>query len=681
MTTDPSASLGRALNSALAERALQYASPETIPYVRRSVYLADALRELQQSGAQNIRTPFALGTNLLADFLLEKGSRKADADLTERSKADQARIADMATLGLPTPGSAPPAAEAGPAGEAGGAPPAAAPPALPQPAPGPAAQLSPADRDALVRAVWGEARGEPTEGRQAVADVVLNRSHMAGKSPADIVAEPHQFSGYGQAALNVPANSSIYQSILRDLAPVLDGSAPDVTHGADHFYNPHLASPSWGGPGQDIGNHRFLSIGYGGQGAVSPSATDQAMPADAQIPPQGGPPPQAPPPQGMPPQAPGPSPFAQNPAPTTPTSAANSPPPGPALAGGAPYSEPPHGLPPTSGEWQRVQMLLHSGNPAMIDQGIHEAQALQQRFRSPEAPPGPEYRWDTAKGRYVAKAPFEDVQGGAPNSYVQRGPDGQLHVTANPAYGALPQGTQLTPGNEITPVRGGQPQVVAGEPYGFPKGTLVQKMPDGKMEVVQKPEYDPSALAEVRNSVLKSPEYSNAIESTNAYKAMTDLAKQAPGGMRAYALRDTFARVINPGAVARVGTIQAIRESQGIPASIQAFFMNLKGDGDVPPQIVQQILNAAHPFASANWTAADRLNQGNAGYASRHNLDPRDVTAPMPDAPRPFHVPAPQPAPAASAGGHSQEDVAAAEALLRKRGYREVNGQWVPPGK
>jgi hypothetical protein len=55
------------------------AQPPRIPYARHSDYLAEALDALLRQGATGalgIRTPTALGANLLAEALMEYGARR-----------------------------------------------------------------------------------------------------------------------------------------------------------------------------------------------------------------------------------------------------------------------------------------------------------------------------------------------------------------------------------------------------------------------------------------------------------------------------------------------------------------------------------------------------------------------------------------------------------------------------
>lgn len=133
------------------------------------------------------------------------------------------------------------------------------------------------DLDTLVRTVYGEARGEPTDGQQAVASVILNRARQLGQPVSAVVQAPGQFESWSspstsRAMASLSATSPAYQSIKAAIQPILDGTVPDPTGGADHFYAPTLQAadgrnkPSWdNGTGQTIGNHVFLKVGDQGE--------------------------------------------------------------------------------------------------------------------------------------------------------------------------------------------------------------------------------------------------------------------------------------------------------------------------------------------------------------------------------------------------------------------------------
>lgn len=147
--------------------------------------------------------------------------------------------------------------------------------------------------------------------------------------------------------------------------------------------------------------------------------------------------------------------------------------------------------------------------------------------------------------------------------------------------------------------------------------------------------FDPQGA---KQNFTGSEAYKDYAASNDAFKAMVNAAGLPNGGMRAYALRDTFARTINPGAVARVGTIQAIKEAQGVPANVKAYFMNLKGDGDVPPEVAQQILDVSRGFLNSHYATAKALNESNGAQASRYGLNPQDAMGPMDSLPGNVHL-------------------------------------------
>jgi spore germination cell wall hydrolase CwlJ-like protein len=150
-------------------------------------------------------------------------------------------------------------------------------------------QLPPAeDMAAMVRTVIGEAGNQSPEGQRAVAEVILNRARATGMTPMQVVMAKGQFEPWQTRAAELNAidpNSQQYQSVLANIKPAF--GPDDPTGGADHFYAPEAQAalgrdtPDWaqGQTGRDIGDHRFYSLGYGGEpGATGPqgAATEQA---------------------------------------------------------------------------------------------------------------------------------------------------------------------------------------------------------------------------------------------------------------------------------------------------------------------------------------------------------------------------------------------------------------------
>ncbi|UHC16069.1 cell wall hydrolase [Methylobacterium currus] len=131
-----------------------------------------------------------------------------------------------------------------------------------------ASRMTPAERDLMIRTVYGEAGAEGAEGQEAVANVIRNRvlSGRYGGSYQDVITAPRQFSVWnpgdpaGNTARNLSADSEAYRRIGEIVDKVSLAEAADPTRGATNYYNPRAADPAWGrtlGNVTDIGNHRF----------------------------------------------------------------------------------------------------------------------------------------------------------------------------------------------------------------------------------------------------------------------------------------------------------------------------------------------------------------------------------------------------------------------------------------
>lgn len=140
-------------------------------------------------------------------------------------------------------------------------------------------QLPPAeDLAAMVRTVYGEAGNQSPEGQRAVAEVILNRARETGMTPTQVVMANGQFEPWQKRAAELNAldpGSPEYQSVLANITPAF--APDDPTGGADYFYSPGAQAalgrdtPDWaqGQQGRDIGDHRFYSLGYGGEPGTS----------------------------------------------------------------------------------------------------------------------------------------------------------------------------------------------------------------------------------------------------------------------------------------------------------------------------------------------------------------------------------------------------------------------------
>ncbi len=137
---------------------------------------------------------------------------------------------------------------------------------------------TPADLDAMTRAVVGEAQSEPDDGQAGVAHVILNRLAAGnyGDSPTEIVMAGSntprpQFEPTGNrssAFYTTSPQTPAYKHAAAIVQGVLSGDIPDPTNGATNFYAPVAqqamgrAAPSWASgqkPTAVIGGHIFFA--------------------------------------------------------------------------------------------------------------------------------------------------------------------------------------------------------------------------------------------------------------------------------------------------------------------------------------------------------------------------------------------------------------------------------------
>lgn len=116
----------------------------------------------------------------------------------------------------------------------------------------------------VARTIYLEARGEPYEGKMAVASVIYNRANGNSDEFASVCLAPGQFACWRKEnigklkILNAVDRRALMECVSisksmfkKDFRPTID---------ATHYYNPKLASPSWGSEMKGaiyIGNHKF----------------------------------------------------------------------------------------------------------------------------------------------------------------------------------------------------------------------------------------------------------------------------------------------------------------------------------------------------------------------------------------------------------------------------------------
>lgn len=136
------------------------------------------------------------------------------------------------------------------------------------------------DIDALTLTIWGEARGEPIEGKIGVAMVMRNRvlKKYRGAMTFVAVCTAHaQFSAWTDEAAQMQAENEILTGdptlaqhpdpalrLCREIAKAtMSGLICDNTHGANHYYALTIPQPNWTTGASalaTLGNQRFYNV-------------------------------------------------------------------------------------------------------------------------------------------------------------------------------------------------------------------------------------------------------------------------------------------------------------------------------------------------------------------------------------------------------------------------------------
>ena len=132
------------------------------------------------------------------------------------------------------------------------------------------------ETDVLARTLWGEARGEGTQGMHAVANVILNRVKIAekkgkywwGNNIIQVCQKPYQFSCWNRSdpnfkkLQNVDEKDLYFSTAMRIARRAVMGCLDDVTKGSTHYHAADI-TPYWV-KGEEavttIGNHVFYKL-------------------------------------------------------------------------------------------------------------------------------------------------------------------------------------------------------------------------------------------------------------------------------------------------------------------------------------------------------------------------------------------------------------------------------------
>jgi len=133
--------------------------------------------------------------------------------------------------------------------------------------------LTASDIDIAARTLWAEARGEPYEGKLAVAHVLFNRwktskgQFRKDDTLATTCLRHKQFSAWTRGDPNfvhmqtIGFNDKPFRDCMRALLEAMDSEDP--THGSRHYHTKAMGWPvSWGErkqPVYEIGRHLFYN--------------------------------------------------------------------------------------------------------------------------------------------------------------------------------------------------------------------------------------------------------------------------------------------------------------------------------------------------------------------------------------------------------------------------------------
>lgn len=128
------------------------------------------------------------------------------------------------------------------------------------------------DVEVLARTIYGEARGEPLDGKVAVASVIINRAESGGwfgDSIKKVCLKPWQFSCWNQndpnreEIQNVDETNRLFCECLMIADLAVHGLLIDNTNGANHYYAKAIPEPYWSKgkePVAEIGGHAFFDL-------------------------------------------------------------------------------------------------------------------------------------------------------------------------------------------------------------------------------------------------------------------------------------------------------------------------------------------------------------------------------------------------------------------------------------
>lgn len=592
--------------------ALRY-GPKTAATARRSAYLEDALQSLSQSGGENIRSPWELGSKLLAMAILKRGSDKASKATLDAIRADRSAEADSLLSALsprpaapaPQPPASPAAAMPGPNAALPSEPPMAE--RIPSPPKIEQSQLPPISRDDAFERAWAANKQTESGGR------------------GDALGPPTQ---YGQAEgstqmLPETARAMAFKAGLPWRPDLLRGTSPEHLQYQDALGREYFAE-GWRAYGGDPVMAAMYYHGGPNREIWGPNTQRHAARVLANM--QGGAENVAPPaaPQAPPPPLPAPTPIS-SPAPPSSPPAAGAPPAqlSQAPAGGNPAQAWPT-YQPRPEEVDYIRQLL--ADPRTFEEGRAEAMKLRQKMTQP-APAkivemnGVQFYVPETPGQgsspvmipipQEARSRVQPIEQtgmvGPRGTYTQTDPYGNSKIVQSP-----PTGQQVV-SNPGEPYREGYVPGGANDPYRVqaPPQNYRYTAPGGGVEAVPGSPADirnPANLIEATKGVRQeiAPIITQAITvKRNIDSVRTGYRQQ--NGSGDIAMVNGIQKLIDEGVV-REGDVALQLQAQGIQGGIAGVTSFLQSNGKFDPAIRQKIMRTAEGlYAASNETLKSRV--------------------------------------------------------------------------
>jgi spore germination cell wall hydrolase CwlJ-like protein len=129
------------------------------------------------------------------------------------------------------------------------------------------------DLEALTLTIWGEARGEPIEGKIGVAMVMRNRllsKYRGALTYIEVCTAHAQFSAWTEESNQMLAEAHVLelsqhpdpvlQLCIEIAKATINVKLADNTVGANHYYADSIPAPFWaiGKPFVQLGSQKFL---------------------------------------------------------------------------------------------------------------------------------------------------------------------------------------------------------------------------------------------------------------------------------------------------------------------------------------------------------------------------------------------------------------------------------------